>query len=154
MTSSWAEETSRSNRAAARQSPSLLVLDNCEHLIEAAAELTAFLVSAAPDLRVLTTSRAPLAIAGERVYPLSELGTDDAARLFRKRAVAARPIFTPRHPGRHQQVRPLTTIRPTLTQARCLAPAGVPQRGSARGIALPLPPFSRCLLCWELRADG
>jgi DNA-binding SARP family transcriptional activator len=40
------------------QSPSLLVLDNCEHLIEAAAELTAFLISAAPDLRVLTTSRA------------------------------------------------------------------------------------------------
>ena len=73
------------------QSPSLLVLDNCEHLIEAAAELTAFLVSAAPDLRVLTTSRAPLAIAAERVYPLGELGTDDAAQLFRERAVAARP---------------------------------------------------------------
>jgi predicted ATPase/DNA-binding SARP family transcriptional activator len=73
------------------QSPSLLVLDNCEHLIEAAAELTAFLVSAAPDLRVLTTSRAPLAIAAERVYLLGELGTGDAAHLFRERAVAARP---------------------------------------------------------------
>jgi predicted ATPase/DNA-binding SARP family transcriptional activator len=73
------------------QSPSLLVLDNCEHLIEAAAELTAFLISAAPDLRVLTTSRAPLAIAAERVYLLGELGTDDAAQLFRERAVAARP---------------------------------------------------------------
>ena len=73
------------------QSPSLLVLDNCEHLIEAAAELTAFLISAAPDLRVLTTSRAPLAIAAERVYPLGELGPDDATQLFRERAVAARP---------------------------------------------------------------
>ena len=73
------------------QSPSLLVLDNCEHLIEAAAELTAFLISAAPDLRVLTTSRAPLAIAAERVYPLGELETGDAAQLFRERAVAARP---------------------------------------------------------------
>jgi predicted ATPase/DNA-binding SARP family transcriptional activator len=73
------------------QSPSLLVLDNCEHLIEAAAELTAFLISAAPDLRVLTTSRAPLAIAAERVYPLGELQTGDAAQLFRERAVAARP---------------------------------------------------------------
>jgi DNA-binding SARP family transcriptional activator len=73
------------------QSPSLLVLDNCEHLIEAAAELTAFLVSAAPDLRVLTTSRAPLAIAAEHVYLLGELGTGDAAQLFRERAVAARP---------------------------------------------------------------
>jgi predicted ATPase/DNA-binding SARP family transcriptional activator len=73
------------------QSPSLLVLDNCEHLIEAAAELTAFLISAAPDLRVLTTSRSPLAIAAERVYPLGELETGDAAQLFRERAVAARP---------------------------------------------------------------
>jgi predicted ATPase/DNA-binding SARP family transcriptional activator len=73
------------------QSPALLVLDNCEHLISAAAELTAFLISAAPDLRVLTTSRAPLAIAAERVYPLGELGTADAAQLFRDRAVAARP---------------------------------------------------------------
>jgi predicted ATPase/DNA-binding SARP family transcriptional activator len=73
------------------QSPGLLVLDNCEHLIEAAAELTVFLISAAPDLRVLTTSRAPLAIAAERVYPLGQLETGDAARLFRERAVGARP---------------------------------------------------------------
>ncbi|MGD0241851.1 MAG: BTAD domain-containing putative transcriptional regulator [Streptosporangiaceae bacterium] len=73
------------------QSPSLLVLDNCEHLIEAAAELTAFLISAAPDLRVLTTSRAPLAIAAEHVYPLGQLETGDAEQLFRERAVAARP---------------------------------------------------------------
>ena len=73
------------------QSPSLLVLDNCEHLIEAAAELTAFLTAVAPDLHVLTTSRAPLAIATERVYPLGELEPGDAAQLFRERAVAARP---------------------------------------------------------------
>jgi predicted ATPase/DNA-binding SARP family transcriptional activator len=73
------------------QSPSLLVLDNCEHLIGAAAELTAFLISVAPDLCVLTTSRAPLAIAAERVYLLGELETGDAAQLFRERAVAARP---------------------------------------------------------------
>jgi len=73
------------------QSPGLLILDNCEHLIDAAAELVAFLISAAPDLRVLTTSRAPLAIAAERGYPLGELKTDDAAELFRERAVAARP---------------------------------------------------------------
>jgi predicted ATPase len=73
------------------QAPGLLVLDNCEHLIEAAAELTAFLIAATPDLRVLTTSRAPLAIAGERVYPLGELRPPQAAELFRERAVAARP---------------------------------------------------------------
>jgi predicted ATPase/DNA-binding SARP family transcriptional activator len=73
------------------QAPGLLVLDNCEHLIDAAAELVAFLITATPDLRVLTTSRAPLAIAAERVYPLGELGAADAAALFRERATAARP---------------------------------------------------------------
>jgi predicted ATPase/DNA-binding SARP family transcriptional activator len=73
------------------QVPGLLVLDNCEHLVDAVAELVAFLVSTTADLRVLTTSRAPLAIAAERVYPLGELATGDAARLFRERAVAARP---------------------------------------------------------------
>jgi len=73
------------------QSPCLLVLDNCEHLIEAVAGLVAFLVSTTADLRVLTTSRAPLAIAAERVYLLGELEAGDAARLFRERAVAARP---------------------------------------------------------------
>jgi predicted ATPase/DNA-binding SARP family transcriptional activator len=73
------------------QSPGLLVLDNCEHLIDAAAELVAFLISVTPDLYVLTTSRAPLAIAAERVYLLGELAADDAAALFRERATAARP---------------------------------------------------------------
>jgi predicted ATPase/DNA-binding SARP family transcriptional activator len=73
------------------QSPSLLVLDNCEHLIGAVAELVAFLVSTIRDLRVLTTSRAPLAISAERVYLLSELGVADAADLFRERAMAVRP---------------------------------------------------------------
>ena len=73
------------------QVPSLLVLDNCEHLVAAAADLVAFLVAATPDLRVLTTSRAPLAIAAERVYPLGELGSADAVRLFGERALAARP---------------------------------------------------------------
>ncbi len=73
------------------QAPSLLVLDNCEHLVGAVAELVAFLVSTTADLHVLTTSRAPLAIAAERVYLLGELDVADAARLFRERAHAARP---------------------------------------------------------------
>jgi predicted ATPase/DNA-binding SARP family transcriptional activator/tetratricopeptide (TPR) repeat protein len=73
------------------QSPSLLVLDNCEHLVEVVAELTAFLVSSTPEVRILTTSRAPLAIAAERVYMLGELDVDAATELFRARAVSARP---------------------------------------------------------------
>jgi predicted ATPase/DNA-binding SARP family transcriptional activator len=71
--------------------PSLLVLDNCEHVVEAVADLVAFLVAAARDLRVVTTSRAPLAIAAEHVYPLGQLSDDAAAELFRRRALAARP---------------------------------------------------------------
>jgi predicted ATPase/DNA-binding SARP family transcriptional activator len=73
------------------QAPSLLILDNCEHLIEAVAELVAFLVSSTADLRVLTTSRAPLAIAAEHVYLLGQLRSTDAVALFCERAVAARP---------------------------------------------------------------
>jgi predicted ATPase/DNA-binding SARP family transcriptional activator len=73
------------------QSPGLLVLDNCEHLVDAVAGLVAFLVSVTSDLHVLATSRAPLGIAAERVYLLGELATVDAAELFRERAVAARP---------------------------------------------------------------
>jgi predicted ATPase/DNA-binding SARP family transcriptional activator len=73
------------------QSPGLLVLDNCEHVIDAVAGLVAFVVSATSDLHVLTTSRAPLGIAAEHVYLLGELDTGNAAELFRERAVAARP---------------------------------------------------------------
>ncbi len=66
------------------------MLDNCEHLVEAVAELVAFLVSTTADLRILTTSRSPLAIASEHVYLLGELGAPEAAQLFRERALAAR----------------------------------------------------------------
>ncbi|GAA3516643.1 ATP-binding protein [Actinocatenispora rupis] len=70
--------------------PSLLILDNCEHLVDPVADLVAFLVATVDDLRVLTTTRAPLAIAPERAYQLGELDRTDAVELFRQRAVAAR----------------------------------------------------------------
>ncbi|HVK20836.1 MAG TPA: NB-ARC domain-containing protein, partial [Actinokineospora sp.] len=72
-------------------SPALLILDNCEHVIDAVADLVAFLVSAVRDLRVVTTSRSPLNISAERVYPLGQLGIGDAVELFGRRARAARP---------------------------------------------------------------
>src|SRR6185437_13663208 len=52
----------------------LLVLDNCEHVIGAAAELCARLLAACDDVRVLATSREPLAVAGEARYRLGPLG--------------------------------------------------------------------------------
>ncbi len=71
--------------------PTLLVLDNCEHVLDAVASLVAFLLVTTRDLRVVTTSRAPLGIAAERVFPLSQLAAVDGAELFRRRALAVRP---------------------------------------------------------------
>ncbi|MFC7505085.1 ATP-binding protein, partial [Nocardioides sp. GCM10030258] len=72
------------------QAPTLLVLDNCEHIVAAVADLVAFLVATTRELRVLTTTRAPLAIAAEHVHLLPHLGTADAVELFCTRAAAAR----------------------------------------------------------------
>jgi predicted ATPase/DNA-binding CsgD family transcriptional regulator len=75
----------------------LVVLDNCEHVIGAAAQLCAGLLGACDDVRVLATSREPLRIAGEAAYRLAPLavpgpGDDvaaDAVALFADRARAA-----------------------------------------------------------------
>jgi class 3 adenylate cyclase len=63
----------------------LLLLDNLEHLLEAAPDL-ASLLAAAEGLRVLATSRAPLKISGEREYQLEPLPSEDAVTLFLERA--------------------------------------------------------------------
>ncbi|MEU4335202.1 BTAD domain-containing putative transcriptional regulator [Micromonospora lupini] len=81
----------------------LLVLDNCEHLVDPVADLTAALLGAAPGVHVLATSREPLGLAGEVVWAVPPLpvpdpadGTDltalarsDSVRLFVARAAAA-----------------------------------------------------------------
>jgi predicted ATPase/DNA-binding CsgD family transcriptional regulator len=85
----------------------LLVLDNCEHVIDAAAVLTGTLLRACPDLRIIATSRQALGVAGEVVEHVPPLwlpepenpSTTDAVRsdavsLFVERAAAARPGFT------------------------------------------------------------
>jgi predicted ATPase len=68
----------------------LLVLDNCEHLIDAAAEAVVDLLGALPRLRVLTTSREPLGVPGEAFVPLGPLAPDAAEELFAERVQAAR----------------------------------------------------------------
>ena len=66
-----AEMTATSRLLAALADRSLLlVLDNCEHVVEAAAALTERLLSGCPKLRVLTTSREPLGITGENLWPV------------------------------------------------------------------------------------
>jgi non-specific serine/threonine protein kinase len=85
----------------------LLVLDNCEHLIEACAHLAATLLRACPELQILATSREPLGLAGETVWrvpsllapeperlpPLEALTQYEAVRLFIDRAQAVQPRF-------------------------------------------------------------
>jgi predicted ATPase/DNA-binding SARP family transcriptional activator len=82
----------------------LLILDNCEHLIGAAAEVADAVLRGAPGLRLLATSREPLGIPGEQLWPVEplalpptqahgEAASYPAVRLLLDRAVAARPGF-------------------------------------------------------------
>ncbi|MER7050160.1 ATP-binding protein [Streptomyces jumonjinensis] len=71
--------------------PALLMLDNCEQVVQGVADLVQALVSSSKDLRVLATSRAPLGLTSEAVYVLPELGPDTSVELFTQRARAARP---------------------------------------------------------------
>jgi predicted ATPase/DNA-binding SARP family transcriptional activator len=108
----------------------LLVLDNCEHLVEAAAELGKRLLHAAGDVRILATSREPLGIFGERlqtVRPLTfpaataaaglsatELASYSAIELFVARATATAPDFA------------LDAERAALVAAICQRLDGIP----------------------------
>ncbi|MCA9878403.1 MAG: hypothetical protein KC442_11495, partial [Thermomicrobiales bacterium] len=92
--------------AALRVQGSLLVLDNCEHVLEPVADLVAGWLSTCPDLQVIATSRAPLRLRGERELPVepfplpppnaseAEMLQNDAVRLFTERAEAVNPRFT------------------------------------------------------------
>ncbi|WP_420000463.1 ATP-binding protein [Streptomyces boninensis] len=73
----------------------LLVLDNCEHVIDAAATLAEALLARCPDVTVLATSREPLGVPGESVRPVEPLRPAYAHRLFAERAAAVRPGFDP-----------------------------------------------------------
>ncbi|MDQ3648016.1 MAG: LuxR C-terminal-related transcriptional regulator [Actinomycetota bacterium] len=69
----------------------LLVVDNCEHLVDAVRPALTALLEGCPKLRVLATSRQALRMPGETVCPLGPLPSDEAVRLFVERAQAVRP---------------------------------------------------------------
>jgi predicted ATPase/DNA-binding SARP family transcriptional activator len=83
----------------------VLILDNCEHLLDPAASLAAEVLASAPDVRILATSREPLGVTGETLSPVpslplpaqdadaAELAGNPAVRLFTDRAAAVRPGF-------------------------------------------------------------
>ena len=106
-------EINRSDPTAAltaflRTAPSLLVLDNCEHLIDASALFVDALLDACPDLLIIATSREPLQVPGERQYRVRPLDTPEmipalafevieespAIKLFVSRARDVMPTFT------------------------------------------------------------
>ena len=97
----------------------LLVLDNCEHLLDAAADLAERIVEACPEVRVLATSREGLAVDGEQVIPLRSLGLpDDGADAGALEATAA--------------------VQPFIERARA-APPGGPRPGGPPGPGAVLP---------------
>lgn len=89
-----------------RPQQALLLLDNCEHVSAGVADLVANLLAACPALQILASSRAPLHVRGEQLFPVEPLplpaeaalpwqavARNDAVRLFVERASAARPSF-------------------------------------------------------------
>jgi predicted ATPase/DNA-binding CsgD family transcriptional regulator len=90
-----------------RERQLLLLIDNCEHVLEAAAQLVSEILRAAPEVRVIATSREPLQVAGEYVVPipplelpsadgaetLAQLQQNEAVMLFVERAAAAAGAF-------------------------------------------------------------
>jgi predicted ATPase len=77
----------------ARQRNLLLVLDNCEHLVEPTARLAAELLKGCQGLSVLATSREPLKVPGELTWRVPPLARDEALRLFADRARSHDPRF-------------------------------------------------------------
>lgn len=71
----------------------LLVLDNCEHLLDAVAALAQAVVERCPDVTVLTTTREPLGLPAEQVWRVPPLSLPDAVALLGERAQAAEPGF-------------------------------------------------------------
>ncbi len=105
-----AEDTAASVAAALAERPTLLILDNCEHLLDAVVDVVATLLARCPDLRVIATSREAFGIAGESQLPvpsmavpttvgawtpeeLERLSAYDAVRLFLDRGRAIDPGF-------------------------------------------------------------
>ncbi|MFD0413285.1 BTAD domain-containing putative transcriptional regulator [Streptomyces sp. NPDC127108] len=101
----------------------LLVLDNCEHLVDDAARVAGLLLGACPGVRVLATSREALGITGEALCPVPPLPAGPADRLFLERAAAVRPDFAARTAGAGAEGGP---EQGGLVRSLCAALDGLP----------------------------
>ena len=93
----------------------LLVLDNCEHVLDAAADLVSVLLAGSRELVILATSRQALGVAGEHEVPVSPLEVDGpasaAVTLFVERARGVRPNFSlDDHPGAGAAVEEICSV--------------------------------------------
>ncbi|HEX3258634.1 MAG TPA: BTAD domain-containing putative transcriptional regulator [Pseudonocardia sp.] len=128
--------------AAVADAPTLVVLDNCEHLLDRCAALATELLARASDARMLATSRERLGVPGEQVHPVAplplpapharweEVRASPAVRLFADRAAATRPGFA------------VTPDNAAVVAEICRRLDGLPlavELAAARTSALPLP---------------
>ena len=119
----------------------LLILDNCEHLVDACATLTDAMLRAAPKLRVLATSRETLHVAGEQTYQLASLSLPDATGDFESlsRSEAVR-LFVERAQLQDQGFT-LTAQRAPAIRELCVRLDGIPlalELAAARVAVLPV----------------
>jgi len=134
--------------AALADGPTLVVLDNCEHLLDRCAELATELLARAPGARILATSRERLGVPGEQVHPVAplplpapharweEVRASPAVRLFADRAAATRPGFA------------VTPDNAAAVAEICRRLDGLPlavELAAARTSALPLPALAERL---------
>lgn len=87
------EDQLQSLCTALRERHMLLILDNCEHLLKPVNTAVEAILRHCPRVTIVATSREPIGVVGEQVYPLAPLSEQDAVRLFTERALLARPNF-------------------------------------------------------------
>ena len=133
----------------------LLIVDNCEHLVEACAQLMEQLLHACPKLKIVASSREALGIAGETVYRVPSLSLPDACRGY---AGVAGPIRV-RAALRRAGIRRQSKIRPQRPQRRrhCadLPPSGRHPTGAGTGCGPRRRSFrpSRSPRVWTIGSD-
>ena len=127
-----------------RSRTALLVLDNCEHVLAPAARLVAAVGQSCPGVVILATSREPLGVDGEHLWPVAPLPIPEATTLFRQRSQAANATL-PAGPADAGAVRDLCerldglplAIEIAAARTRVMTPAEIAQRlgGSPRWTA-------------------
>ncbi len=113
----------------------LLVLDNCEHVVEACAQITFALLRGCRRLRILATSREALGVLGETAWLVPRLDEHEAIALFAERATAVQPTFTLAE-GNREAVRQICqrldgiplAIELAAARVRVLSPAQIQAR--------------------------